>query len=59
MKKKYVYLIAELRDNPLEYIDAAFDTQEKAQAYIDRYKNNEAEIFVCEVNPEYYRPELD
>ncbi|MHA4896239.1 hypothetical protein ACXZ1K_15915 [Pedobacter sp. PWIIR3] len=54
MKKRYIYLIAEQRDNPLEYVDAAFDTQEGAKAYLNRYKDNEAEIFVCEVNPEYH-----
>lgn len=55
MKNKYIYLIAEAHENPLEYIDAAFDTREKAQAYLDRYKDNEAEMVVCEVNPIYHR----
>ena len=55
MKNKYIYLIAQAHENPLEYIDAAFDTREKAQAYLDRYKDNEAEMFVCEVNPIYHR----
>lgn len=54
MKNKYIYLIGQASDSPLECIDATFDSREKAQAYLDRYKDNDAEIFVCEVNPKYH-----
>ncbi|MHA4894631.1 hypothetical protein ACXZ1K_07770 [Pedobacter sp. PWIIR3] len=54
VKKKYVYLVGEQHEDPKEYIDAAFDSLQKAQAYRDRYKDSDAEIFVCEVNPEYH-----
>lgn len=54
MRKKYIYIIGEQHGNPMEYIDAVFNTKLKALEYLDRYKDKEAELYKCEMNPEYH-----
>lgn len=54
MRKKYIYIVGEQLGNPMEYIDAVFDTKLKALAYLDRYKNKEGDLYKCEMNPEYH-----